>query len=78
MVRSAESNLNRNDLMLSIARWFLPGFMALVKNCMRARKQLRKEAFGTDARGKPFVKELIDDEVFIDHLFSPSTVEKNM
>ena len=61
---------------LYIAKWFLPGFMALVKNCILARKQLWKETFGTDARGRPFVKELINDEVFIDLLFSPSTVER--
>ena len=67
LIRSIRSDPNLNALLLSIAMWFFPGFLSLVKTCVRKRKQLGK---------KPFVKELINDNVFIDTLFSPATVEK--
>ena len=76
MIRSVKNEPDLIALVISIARWFFPGFLSLVKSCIWISKQLRKEAIGTEARKKPFVKELIEDKGFIDTLFSPATVEK--
>ena len=54
----------------------MPGLAVLFKNCVIARKQLRREAFSKEVRHRPFVVELIDDDIFIDSLFSTSTVER--
>ena len=68
---SVENDANRNEFLRAIARWHLPGLFTLVKTCVRARKSLRKEAFASSARNKPYVMELIEED-FFPRLSSPS------
>ena len=65
---SVKDDANWNEFLRSIAKCAMPGFFTLVKNCVRVKKQLRKEAFTSEAGNKPFVMELIEAEVFIDFL----------
>ena len=76
LLRTTEEDPNRNEFLRSIAKWSMPGLAVLLKNCVIARKQLRKEAFSKEVRHRPFVVELIGDDIFIDTLFSTSTVER--
>ena len=73
---SVEDDANQNEFLRAIAMWAMPGFLTLVKSCVWIRKQLRREALSSEARNKPFVMELIEAEVFIDTIFSPTTVDK--
>ena len=76
LIRSTEADSDRNEFLRSIAKWSIPGLASLLKACVKARRQLRKEAFGGEVRNRPFVVELIDDEIFIDSLFSKTTVDR--
>ena len=63
-------------LLYTIARFFFPALQSLNRSCVRARKNLRAEAFDTEVRNKDIIRDLIREDIFIDTLFPTNAFER--
>ena len=76
VIKSLRKDPPLDALLNSIARYFFPAIQPLIRSCVRARKNLRSEAFDSKARERDIIRDLIREDIFIDTLFPTDALER--
>ena len=76
LIKSVRDDSALRDMICTTARLFYPAAQVLLKACVKARINLRRQAFSQEARRGDIVKNLLTDDILCNTLFPESAKEK--